>query len=233
MWHHYLIVIDRSVIATWLGIWVFVDGVEVAVVPDLTSAVSGNFANDTLYILQRSGGLYGAGKICNLVFRGGYLGGVKEAVAEFADPWALFEPRTIKIPHSQPSVEGPVLITIRPTSDITTGAWTPSAGGTLYGVLDEVTYDDVDYISTTSASTAEVKFEAANAPSVDTNHTIYYRAKGTSGALEVRLYQGTTLIATHNPSLTGSYQTFTWNLTEGEAGSITDYSDLRVRFIGS
>jgi hypothetical protein len=123
-------------------------------------------------------------------------------------------------------------IFVRPISDISAGAWTPSTGTTLYGVLDESTYDDADYITTTSASSAEVKFSAANDPVVHTNHTIYYRAKGT-GTLEARLYQGATLISTHNPTLTASFQTFTWNITSGEAANITDYTDLRVRFIGS
>lgn len=127
---------------------------------------------------------------------------------------------------------GVTLVKVRPISDISAGAWTPSTGATLYGVLDESTYDDADYITTTSASSAEVKFAAANDPGVHTNHIIYYRAKGT-GTLEARLYQGATLISTHNPTLTASFQTFTWSITSGEAANITDYTDLRVRFIGS
>lgn len=126
----------------------------------------------------------------------------------------------------------PTLTTISPVSDITVGAWTSSLGGALYAAIDENPHSDTDYINTTSASTAEVKFAVPNTPEINTYHTIKYRAKG-EGTLETRLYQGTTLIATHNPTLTGSFQTFTWNLSEGEAASITNYSDLRVRFIGS
>lgn len=122
---------------------------------------------------------------------------------------------------------------IRPTSDITSGAWTPSTGSTLYGVLDETPYDDVDFITTSSSSTCEVKYNAGTDPVSSTGHIIRYRAKGTNGTLTVSLYQGTTLIATQTPTLTTSYQTFTMTLSSGEANSITDYTDLRLRFVSA
>jgi hypothetical protein len=130
------------------------------------------------------------------------------------------------------TITGSTLIKLRPVEDILIGAWTPSTGTNLYEVLDESTYDDADYITTTQTYPAEVKFGSATDPGVNANHTIYYRAKGT-GTMEARLYQGTTLISTHTPTLTSEYQTFTWAISEAEAANITDYSDLRVRFIGS
>lgn len=122
---------------------------------------------------------------------------------------------------------------LRPASDISTGAWTPSTGTTLYGVIDESTPDDNDYMLTTTNSTAEIKFAPGSTPSAG-DITIRYRAKNNgTGALTAYLYQGATLKATHNPTLTSSYQTFTWTLTSGEASSITDFTDLRVRFTSS
>lgn len=130
------------------------------------------------------------------------------------------------------ALSGAVVQLIRPTSDITTGAWTPSTGSTLYGVLDEAVADDGDYIVTTSASTAEVGLGSASDPLLSTGHTIRYRAKGT-GSLAVKLMQGTTTIATHNPTITTSFQLFTFTLSGAEADSITNYGDLRLQFISS
>lgn len=122
---------------------------------------------------------------------------------------------------------------LRPTSDIAAGAWTPSTGSTLYETLDETPYSDTDYILTASASTAEVKFGTGETPEAG-DFIVRYRAKNNgSGALTVYLYQGATLKATHNPTLTSSYQTFTWTLSGGEAASITDFTDLRIKFTSS
>jgi hypothetical protein len=120
---------------------------------------------------------------------------------------------------------------LRPTSDISAGSWTPSTGTTLYGVLDEVSVDDADYVTTSTSSTFEVRFDVGGDPVSSIDHIIRYRAKGVS--LTAYLYQNTTLIATHSPSITSSFQTFTWTLSAGEADSITDYSNLRIRFTGS
>lgn len=121
---------------------------------------------------------------------------------------------------------------LRPTSDISAGAWTPSSGSDLYAMLDETTFNDADYIQTTSASTSEVKFGTGLDPNSSTGHTIRYRAKGT-GTLTVTLREGATLIATHTPTLTTSFQTFSFTLSGGEADSITNYGDLRLRFVSS
>lgn len=121
---------------------------------------------------------------------------------------------------------------LRPTSDISAGAWAPSSGSDLYAMLDEVAYDDADYIQTTSASTSEVKFGTGLDPNSSTGHTIRYRAKGT-GTLTITLREGATLIATHTPTLTTSFQTFSFTLSGGEADLISNYADLRLRFVSS
>lgn len=121
---------------------------------------------------------------------------------------------------------------LRPTSDISAGAWTPSTGTDLFSMLDETPYNDADYIVTSSASSSEVKLGFGFDPLSSTGHTIRYRAKG-NGTLTVYLYQGTTLIASHVPTLTSGFQTFTFTLTSTEADSITSYTDLRLRFVST
>ena len=121
---------------------------------------------------------------------------------------------------------------LRPTSDISAGAWTPSTGTDLFSMLDETPYDDADYIVTSSASSSEVKLGVGFDPLSSTGHIIRYRAKG-NGTLTVYLYQGTTLIASHVPTLTSGFQTFTFTLTSTEADSITSYTDLRLRFVST
>ena len=121
---------------------------------------------------------------------------------------------------------------LRPTSDITAGAWTPSSGTDLFSMLDETPYDDADYILASTSTTSEVKLGVGFDPASSTGHIIRYRAKG-NGTLTVSLYQGTTLIATHVPTLTSGFQTFTFTLTSTEADSITNYTDLRLRFVSS
>lgn len=151
-----------------------------------------------------------------------------EYLALQSNIWQVFAP----VPRRSYSLHTTVQL-LRPASDISAGAWTPSTGTTLYGVIDESTPDDNDYMLTTTNSTAEIKFSPGSTPSAG-DITIRYRAKNNgTGALTAYLYQGATLKATHNPTLTSSYQTFTWTLTSGEASSITDFTDLRVRFTSS
>ncbi len=142
--------------------------------------------------------------------------------------------------HRQIYPTGPQYITtvgatvqlLRPESDVSAGAWTPSTGSDLFAMLDESTYSDADYITTSSASTAEVAFGTGLDPASSSGHIIRYRAKGT-GTLTVELYEGATLIATDVPAITGSFQTFTWTLSGAEADDISDYADLRLRFVSS
>lgn len=144
-----------------------------------------------------------------------------------ANPWQIFKPVTRTI-----ALSGAVVQLLRPDGDISSGAWLPSTGSDLYAMLDETTADDGDYIYTTSTSTAEVSLTNAGDPAVSTGHIIRYRAKGT-GTLTVKLMQGTTTIATHVPTLTTSYQTFSFTLSGAEADSITDYNNLRLQFVSS
>jgi hypothetical protein len=120
----------------------------------------------------------------------------------------------------------------RPDADVTDGAWTPSSGGDLYAMLDEVTYDDGDYIYTMTPSECAVSLSALGDPGVSTNHTVRYRAAGDGATdLIVTLKQGSTTIATWTESNASSTATtYEHTLTTGEADSITDYTDLKLHF---
>lgn len=126
----------------------------------------------------------------------------------------------------------------RPLSDITTGNFSSSLGGALYAAIDEAAPDDGDYIYSSPNSTGycEVKLGAVTDPASGIDHVVRWRASRyrTTKNLTVvmRLMQGTTQIAaqTKSDSELDSATTFTYTLTEAEANSITDYSDLRLRF---
>lgn len=131
----------------------------------------------------------------------------------------------------------------RPTSDITAGTWTPSTGATLFGTLDEVTPDDTDYdqsaLSPASADIMEVKLSAMTDPVSSVNHFVSYRYEklipatlGTGNRIDltVRLRQGTTNLVSWTHTDIGAVTQATQTLSGAVSDSITDYSDLRVRF---
>jgi hypothetical protein len=65
-WHHYAFVLDRTA-AAGTQIIPYLDGQAVSFSKTLTSAVSGNFANSTLYGMSRAGSsLFGAGRMSAL-----------------------------------------------------------------------------------------------------------------------------------------------------------------------
>lgn len=133
----------------------------------------------------------------------------------------------------------------RPSYDVTTGTWIfPGSGGApLYQAIDEITRDDNDFIQ--SANTpindlCEIGFSAVTDPQSDEDHWVRYtyRKEATAGRtidIYVYLVQGTTVIAswTHldvpGPTWTQANQP----LTQVQAASITDYSDLRLRFVAN
>lgn len=119
----------------------------------------------------------------------------------------------------------------RPIADAAAGAWAASTGSDLFAMLDEAAADDADYISTTYASTCEVALGSLSDPAVSTGHKVRYRIAADSGAIIVRLRQGTTTIATwtHAPA-PASLTLYEQTLSSGEANSITDYTALRLQF---
>ncbi len=121
-------------------------------------------------------------------------------------------------------------------SDISAGGWTPSTGATLYGVIDEAVASDADYIQSgvsPSHDVCEIKFASATDPVRSDEHVIRYRISSTSGTgnMDVKLYCGATLIKTWtHTNVPATPTTYTQVLSGGEADSITNYADLRLRF---
>jgi len=121
----------------------------------------------------------------------------------------------------------------RPSSDVTT-QWTPSTGTSHFALIDEVTYDDADYIFATAAGqTDEVKLATMSAPKAGTSVDVQYRVTSISGGGKVTLSLvcNTTVIATDTiRSADGDYV-----LTVAPAtwAAVTDWSNMRLRFVSS
>ena len=135
----------------------------------------------------------------------------------------------------------------RPISDNLTGLWDDPGGNNnniLYDDIDEVAASDADYVTSSgnpAADAFEVSLTALSDPETSGGHNVSYRyltwetGGGQPAILDyaVSLIQGSTVIASwsHNgidpPT---AWSTVTQNLAAGEADSITDYGDLRLRF---
>lgn len=123
----------------------------------------------------------------------------------------------------------------RPEADIT--AW---ASGT-FADLDEASPSDAEFIASDSApasDTAEYRFSDMEDPLASTGHLVRYRyrkdaAFGAQINLTVSLRQGAgTQIATwSHTDISADWSTAEQTLTAGEADAITDYADLRIRFV--
>lgn len=140
----------------------------------------------------------------------------------------------------------------RPSADTYNGdSYTDQGGGStnIYTTIDETSFSDADYIRTVTDPTTDVYVTALTSvtdPVSSSGHTIRVRAGtdqssgGNSISLTAQLRQsyvneGTpgTLIATlsQNPIANGSFSTYTYNLTGGEADAITDYTALFLRIV--
>jgi len=128
----------------------------------------------------------------------------------------------------------------RPSSDITAN-WTPTTGATLFACIDETSAnDDTDAIDTGAnpvSLVCEVKFGSLTDPLSSSGHVVRYRFRrgpqgGKNVSLTADLRQGATSIASWahlDAAIVNSYTTFQQTLSSGQADSITDYTDLRLR----
>jgi hypothetical protein len=134
-----------------------------------------------------------------------------------------------------------LLTDARPLSTVSAGAWTDQASGTtdMHSPLADET--NATYIQSEldpSSSVCEVLLETLSDPGTNAAHQVIYRyAKdGTPQInLTVQLRQGaSTVIAAQTiTNVSSSITDGTLALSEAEAGNITDYSDLRLRFIAT
>lgn len=133
----------------------------------------------------------------------------------------------------------------RPNADITDGSWVNEAGSNvnLYASISEESANDSTYVRSGAlnaggaADSMEVSFSSLSDPGSSGNHSISYRYQrwGQNQVdLVVKVMQGGTEIAswTHT-NIPQSLTEATQLLTGPQADSITNYGDLRVRFIAS
>jgi len=105
-WHHYAIVFDKSLAGSGSVSAAYVDGVSQSLTTTATAGSAANFPSSTLYVFSRNNAsLFGAGRIANLVIRGGYTIQQDEVTAEYRRPQALYESRSIWVPVT-PSAGG-------------------------------------------------------------------------------------------------------------------------------
>jgi hypothetical protein len=132
---------------------------------------------------------------------------------------------------------------LRPNSDVSNpGGWVDQAGGTtnLYSTIDEVTADDTDYnkgpnCPTNAAMT--VGLQSGTDPESSSGHVVHFRARHPAGSvpattLTVSLLQNGTLISSLAQLLpiSNTWVDYSFTLTGSEADSITDYSQLQLKF---
>jgi len=138
----------------------------------------------------------------------------------------------------------------RPDADLSIGesAWEDEGGATtsLWESIDEVAAADGDFVrSELSPSTSQyvARLSDVEDPLVSTGHTLRARfAKDAAGGSQIDMVaqlrqgyvnEGTpgTLIATLTQTdVDENFTTFSTTLSGGEADSITDYTDLAIRF---
>lgn len=128
----------------------------------------------------------------------------------------------------------PVLPTIgRPVSDATNSGWTASTGSDLFAMLDEVTPDDADYISTTSVgASCSFGLNGTSFPGGATQQLRLRASSPTGNGLTVVIKDGATTIATRSLVLSSSFELHTITLTAGEISAITS-GNLTVEMIST
>lgn len=139
----------------------------------------------------------------------------------------------------QAPAPGPIVL-LAPVSDITTASWLSSLGGSLFAAIDETVADDADYIFSPDNPTTqecEVKFQPVTDPLSSTGHVLTYRldAIGLDTTYTITLMCGATQIAQWTESVAASATpaTYAHTLSGAQADAITDYADLRTRFLAA
>jgi hypothetical protein len=119
-------------------------------------------------------------------------------------------------------------------TDISAGGWTPSAGATLFGVLDETSPDDSDYaVSPLNPASAmmEVQFAGVQTPNSTSNHIVSYRIKGDgTTAMTITLWDpvyGVIDAWPHSP-VPNSWTRYDQAISSANAANISNYSNLRL-----
>ncbi len=140
----------------------------------------------------------------------------------------------------------------RPSADTTRDNWVEDDGTTtdIFDQIDESVVDDADYIKTQLSPSSDVyvtKLTALEDPISSSGHIVRFRyRKDASGGDALDLLtelrqgytnegsQGTLIASQNNTDILGSgWVDGTFTLSGGEADSITDYTDLYLRFVAN
>jgi hypothetical protein len=121
------------------------------------------------------------------------------------------------------------------------GGWSAVVAGSLWDATNDPNQPltDPDYMQASGNTTDELTLTDLADPNVDTGHVLRFTMMSLGGGsperVEVQLYQGTTQIAATGTKTnrTGSFSSFSYNVTAGDANQITNYNDLRVRVVSS
>ena len=129
---------------------------------------------------------------------------------------------------------------LRPDSDIQINGWAGSTSP-LYQSIDESTISTADNIYADSAASNpyECGLTDGTDPVINTGHVVRYHGvasgSGSPERVSFWLYQGSTLIATISDNYNiarGTWETVVYTLSEAEAATITDYTNLSLRMSG-
>lgn len=136
----------------------------------------------------------------------------------------------------------------RPSGDQSIGSWTGDPTNTVgnrYQNIDEISASDADFVrseNNPSNSAAEFNLSSVTDPESSSSHIVNFREQmvhvggGSPSSLDITcgLYEGTTLIASavysHGTGDAGIFYDRTFTLSAAEADSISDYTNLRLRF---
>ena len=139
----------------------------------------------------------------------------------------------------------------RPSADTTIGTYTDQGGGStnIYTTIDEVSPSDADYIKSVLAPSSAAyvtKLSTLEDPVSSSGHVVRYRyAKNAAGGaqidLTVELRQGyvnegtpgTLIKQWSHTNISETMTTQAQTLSGAEADSITDYTDLYLRFVAN
>lgn len=116
----------------------------------------------------------------------------------------------------------------RPTSDVSAGTWTASTGSDLYAMIDESVASDSDYCVASSAGTMEVALGSLSEPPAGWVTTVRFRI---NGDVTVSLREGASTEIASWVKSAASATTYEEELSGGQQSSISDWTDLRLRFV--
>lgn len=127
--------------------------------------------------------------------------------------------------------------TAKPTATVSNN-WTVTGAASAHAALESAS--DSSLIETPTVNDAcRVNIGTLTDPEVGTGHVIRFRGQATGSGgkerVQVKLFEGTTERAASGniEVLRGSFNAFSYTLTELEADSITDYTDLRIEVIAA